>query len=104
MPEYHPCPYLSGVVEVTDERYAHVLMRHADFAPAHWQRVAETLLDPDQVRASVNSADAIVFYRWYSDVDKYAIAVVNIGSEARRWLMTAYFRRYVDGELLWQRP
>lgn len=104
MPEYHPCPYFGGnLVEITDERYVHVLRRHSDFAPVHWQRVGETLLEPDQVRASITSADAIVFFRWYPDVDKYVIAVVNIESEIRRWLMTAYFRRYVDGELLWER-
>ena len=49
MPEYHPCPYLGGAtVEITDERYEHVLFGHSDFAPAYWERVAETLLDPDR--------------------------------------------------------
>lgn len=90
MPEYRFCPYLGDTVEVTDERYVHVLRRHSDFAPAHWQRVEETLLDPDQGRASVAGADVIVFFRWYPDVDKYVIAVINIESEIRRWLMTAY--------------
>ena len=104
MPEHHFCPYLGDIVEVTDERYVHVLRRHSDFVPAHWQRVEETLLDPDQVRASVTSAGAVVFFRWYADVDKYVVVVVNIESEIRHWLMTAYFRRYIDGELLWERP
>ena len=102
MPEFFPCPYLGVTVECADERYAHVLRRHGDFAPVHWGKVAETLLAPNQVRASNSDPDAILFFRWYPDVDKYVIVVVNIEDRGRCWLMTAYFRRDVAGELLWE--
>ena len=101
MPEFFPCLYLGAAVECTDERYAHVLMRHNDFAPAYWGRVAETLFDPDQVRASKRDASAVLLFRWYAGVSKYVIVVVNIDTATRRWLMTAHFVKEPEGELLW---
>ena len=101
MAEFFPCPLFGGVVECTDERYAHVLKRHADFAPVYWGRVAETLLDPEQVRASRSDDEAILFFRWYVDLEKYVIVVVNTSNALRFWLMTAYMRKDTEGELLW---
>ena len=54
MPEFCPCPYLGSVVEVTDERYAHVLLGHPDLAPEQWARVGETLASPDKVLRSAS--------------------------------------------------
>ena len=62
---------------------------------------AETPLDPDQVRASKRDAGVILFFRWYPDVGKYVVVVVNIENPARRWLITAHFARKSDGDLLW---
>ena len=101
MPEFFPCPYFGATVECTDERYAHVVNGHSDFALAYWERVAETLLDPDQVRASKRDSGAMLFFRWYPDVSKYVIVVVNIDTAVRHWLMTAFFVKKPEGELLW---
>ena len=101
MPEFFPCPYLGVTVECTAERYAHVMERHDDFAPVYWERVAETLLDPDQVRASKRDAGVMLFFRWYPDVGNYVLVVVNIDTLIRRWIMTAHFVGEVAGELLW---
>ena len=103
MPEFFPCRYLDGEVEVTDERYAHVLQGHSDFAPAYWGRVADTLSAPDQVRGSKRDTGVMLFFRWYADVSKYVIVVVNIENPGRRWLMTAHFVRTPAGELLWEK-
>ena len=70
MPEYHPCPYLAAAVEITDERYAHVPMRHNDFASAYWQRAGETLQDPDLIIIRQQDKGAIMLYRWYDDIEK----------------------------------
>ena len=101
MPEIFPCPYLNAAVECTDERRQHVMVGHDDFAIAHWGRAAETLLDPDQVRASKRDPVVILFFRWYPDVAKHATVVVNIQNPARHWLLTAYFTRRPEGDLLW---
>ena len=45
-----PCPYLGAEVELTDERELHIGERHPDLLPAHRDRIAHTLADPDQVR------------------------------------------------------
>ena len=101
MAESFPCPYLDAAVECTNAHYAHVLERHSDFALTHWGRAAETLLDPDQVRASKKDTGVILFFRWYPDISKYVAVVINIENPARRWLMTAHFARKADGDLLW---
>ena len=45
----------------------------------------------------------MLFFRWYADVSKYVIVVVNIENPGRRWLMTAHFVRTPAGELLWEK-
>ena len=47
--------------------------------------------------------EAALFFRWYADVSKYVIVVVNIEDPSRRWLMTAHFVRTPAGELLWEK-
>ena len=106
MPEYHPCPYFGGgIVEITDERYNHVLSRRDDFAPAHWERVGETIRDPDRVIMRRQDEGAVMLYRWYDDIDKNVVAVVRTDTTGRRWLVTAYMtRNMARGMLLWAKP
>lgn len=49
MPQF-PCPYLGLLVELTDERRHHILLKHPDLLPAYIDHVAETLAEPDEVR------------------------------------------------------
>ncbi len=45
-----PCPYLGDEVELSDEREQHIAEHHPELLPAHKDRIAGTLADPDQVR------------------------------------------------------
>jgi hypothetical protein len=45
-----PCPYLGVLVELTDERRRHILLKHPDLLPKYIDYVAETLAEPDDVR------------------------------------------------------
>jgi hypothetical protein len=38
-----PCPYLGVLVELTDERQRHILLKHPDLLPEYIDYVAETL-------------------------------------------------------------
>ena len=82
-----PCPYLKGEVELTEERERHIAERHPDLLPAHRERLAETLVQPDQVRRSARFGSARLFSRWYADVrlGKHVV-VVATGSSRRTWL------------------
>ena len=63
-----PCPYLDGDADLTEGRERHIAERHPDLLPAHRQRIAETLANPDQVRTSVRFGSAKLFSRWYTDL------------------------------------
>ena len=103
MPEYHPCPYLRGDVEITDERYEHVLKGHSELALYHWERLSETLGQPDMVLRSNSDDTATLFLRWYDDLDKMIVAVV-ISEPERNWLITGYITGDMPkGEILWER-
>ena len=41
-----PCPYLGVLVELTDERQRHILLKHPDLLPEYIDYVAETLAEP----------------------------------------------------------
>jgi len=102
-----PCPYLKGEVELTEERERHIAERHPDLLPEHRERVAETLADPDQVRKSIRFADARLFSRWYTDVQRGKYVVVVVVSQLageRHWIITAYLtRELAEGEVEWRR-
>ena len=103
-----PCPYLKGEVELTEERQRHIAERHPDLLPEHWDRVAETLGDPDQVRRSTRFGSARLFSRWYTDVQRGKHLVVVVVSELdpkeRHWIITAYLtRQLAEGEGEWKR-
>lgn len=103
-----PCPYLKGEVELTPERERHIAARHPDLLPEHRERLTQTLAAPDQVRRSPRFGNALLFSRWYTDVNrgKYVVVVVVSGPDAasRHWIITAFLtRRLAEGEPEWKR-
>jgi hypothetical protein len=88
-----PCPYLNGEVELTEERIQHIREGHPDLLRAYQDRIAETLLAPDEVRCSARSKRARLFSRWFDDMmgGKHVVVVVlSDTSPVRRWVVTAY--------------
>ena len=49
-----PCPSLGLLVELTDERRRHILVKHPDLLPAYTDYVAETLAQPDEVQETAS--------------------------------------------------
>ena len=101
MATWLPCPYLSGVVELTDEREWHIATNHPDLLPEHRDRLAETLTDPDQIRVSEPLAGTRMFSRWFPSVrgGKHVVLIVvsdPIGIR-RHWIITAYLTRKLTG-------
>ena len=102
------CPYLNAQVELTDERERHIVERHPDLLPDHRQRIADTLVDPDQVRQSARLANARMFSRWFESVrgGKHVVVVVvsDSGPDGRHWIITAYIaRKLAEGAIEWKR-
>jgi hypothetical protein len=64
----YPCPYLSGAVELSDEREQHIAEHHPDLLPDHRDRIGHTLADPDQVRRSRRFGNARLFAKWYDNL------------------------------------
>jgi hypothetical protein len=94
------CPYLSGSVELTDERERHIASRHPDLLPEHRERLVQTIVDPDQVRRSGRFGDARLFSKWFSELrgGKYIVVVIISEPEMpRHWIITAYIARELSG-------
>lgn len=103
-----PCPYLRGEVELTDEREHHIAENHPDLLPAHYQRIADTLADPDQIRCSKRFPSARLFARWYDNLrgGKHVVVVVvtEVAPVGRHWIVTAYIaRKLAEGGVEWKR-
>lgn len=104
----HPCPYLKGAVELTEERERHIAERHPDLLPEQRDRIAETLARPDQVRRSARFGSARLFSRWYTDLRQGKHVVVVVVSDPdpaeRHWIITAYMaRKLAEGDVEWER-
>jgi hypothetical protein len=103
-----PCPYLGGTVELTDERRQHILLRHPDLLPEHFDRLAATLADPDEVRKDRRFPGTRIFSRWFEDLKggKFIVGVVvsDLPPQERHWIVTAYIaRELVRGDIEWKR-
>ena len=101
------CPYLSGPVELTDERQEHITDHHPDLLPENLNCIKETISDPDQIRRSKRFHNARLFTRWFEDVNrgKYVVVVVVTDQELpRHWIITAYIaRKLAQGDVEWQK-
>ena len=108
MARYFPCPYLNTDVELTDEREHYVRLKHELALREDGALIAAALEDPDEIRRSLTDATALLFYRWYDDLEsgKYvAVVVVDDSSTAGRlWIVTAYVTdRPRRGMIEWKR-
>lgn len=101
------CPYLEANVELTDERYEHILIRHPDLVPAYYDTIKDTLYAPDEVRRSERATNTLLFARWFDDVREgkfVVVAVVSESNQQRYWMITAYIaRRLSGGTVEWKR-
>jgi hypothetical protein len=102
------CPYLGSEVELTDEREQHIAEQHPDLLPAHRQKIADTLAEPDQVRHSTRFGNTRLFSHWFAELrgGKYVVVVVmsHYGSSRRHWIITAYIaRKLAGGEIEWKK-
>jgi hypothetical protein len=66
---------------LTEERERHIEERHPDLLPAHRDKLAVVLADPDTIRGSVRAPAARLFSRWYTDVRRGRHVVVVVLSE-----------------------
>jgi hypothetical protein len=103
-----PCPYLGGGVELTDERRQHILSKHPDLLPEHFDALAQTIADPDQVRRDNRFPLTRLFARWFDELKggKFLIAAVVTDPPpgVRHWIVTAYItERPTRGLIEWMR-
>jgi hypothetical protein len=104
----YACTYLGSDVELSEERARHIAERHPDLLPAHAERIAQVLGEPDFVRRSSRVGSARLFSRSFPGDPSERHIVVVVISEAepspRHWVITAYqARKLSGGEIEWER-
>lgn len=101
------CPYLSGLVELTDERLQHITQNHPGTFPEYFPQLEETLADPDLIRSSSYDPNALLFSKWFESIrmGRYLVVVVVSQTDpARHWILTTYTaRKITGGQALWQK-
>ena len=103
------CPYLHGDVELTDERAAHIAIRHPELLPKHLDQLKLTLADPDEVRIDPDYPRTRLFVRWFAGLLGGKMVVVAVVDDpppvTRHWIVTALAaNRPPRGDLQWKRP
>lgn len=102
--ELFQCPYLGSVVELSDNRLQHIRTDHHGLPADLDTYIAGSLASPDLIIRKPQQDDAIQFYRWYYDLNKYMVVVVIVDTGPRYWAVTAYAaHRTQRGERLWSR-
>ncbi|MCP4167094.1 MAG: hypothetical protein GY759_14575 [Chloroflexi bacterium] len=87
----------------------HIAERHPELLPDHFDRIEDTLNDPDEVRRSSRFGNARLFSRWFDSVRGGKHVVVVVVSDGipddRDWIITAYISRKLSGGTVeWKRP
>lgn len=85
---------LGRQIELTDERKEHIFLYHKDIIP-FFERMAEVLNTPDEVRRTRDDKQVVLFYRFYPDIlaGKFFVAAVKINK--RNFILTAYLTRRI---------
>ena len=69
-------------------------------------RIKETLLDPDEVRASIQSNDILLFYKLYPKTPvttKYILVVAKVSNE-EGFIVTAFYTDKIKkGDIIWKK-
>ncbi|HUP53078.1 MAG TPA: hypothetical protein VM198_11410 [Longimicrobiales bacterium] len=104
----YACPYLNSDVELSEERARHIAERHPDLLPAHAERIAQFLEEPDLVRRSGRLGSARLFSRFFpgGSSEKHVVVVIvsEVEPSPRHWVITAYqARKLSGGEIEWER-
>lgn len=86
--------YSGHGVELTDERWAHILLYHPDLA-SFLGRLAEALRAPDVLRQSTEDANVLVHYKYFADVLGGKSLAVVVKTNGRRFVLTAYLTRRI---------
>jgi len=78
----------SKSISVPAERKKHILSRHPEVAEV-WDKIGETLREPDEIRASRYDDKVWIYYRLYPRRKKYLSVVVRI-YDGDGLLLTSY--------------
>ena len=101
---FFPCPYLSSLVELNEERGRHIRRGHGELLPAHPDYIASALADPDQIQRKIPDDNSLQFCRWNNPLGKHVVVAVVNDSGRRHWIVTAYVaHRLPKGEIIWTR-
>ena len=96
--------YLGDEIELTDERWSHIIKEHPE-VELHKRSIGEVLNDPEYVKRSIRDREVLPYYRYYPNilVGKYLLIVVRKGIK-RSFILTCYIADEVrKGETLWER-
>jgi hypothetical protein len=95
---------IGKVVSLSSDRWKHVLS-HPEMKNQRI-RVKETLLDPDEIRQSIQSNDTLLFYKLYLKTPvttKYMLVVVKVSNE-EGFIVTAFYTDKIKkGDIIWKK-
>ncbi len=92
-------------IRLTEERQDHFVLDHPEMS-GQFDKLQETLRDPDRIVRSKTDLDVELFYRHYGStpVTQKHLCIVVKSVIDDTFIITAYFTDSIKkGELLWQR-
>lgn len=95
---------IGKVVSLDEVRWRHVL-EHPEMKN-QLDRIKETAVNPDEVRASVHGSSVLLFYKFYEETpvtEKYLIVVIK-SLNREGFIVTAFFTdRVKKGDSVWRK-
>ncbi|MBI3538179.1 MAG: hypothetical protein HY070_11570 [Chloroflexi bacterium] len=95
--------YLGEEIFLTAQVYQVILVKHLEVS-RFFDRVGDTLMNPDEVRKSVTDSRVRLYYRYYPDVLDGKFVVVVVKRAEGIFISTIYATdRIKEGEILWKK-
>ncbi|MDX2076813.1 MAG: hypothetical protein SFZ02_10305 [bacterium] len=88
---------------LTQDTRDNILKKHPEVAD-FWDKIAQTLLSPDEIRRSIRDERVILYYRFDGQVLDGKWVVVVVKRVERRFISTIYATDQIkSGDILWKK-
>jgi hypothetical protein len=93
----------SGTVELTEERWSHIIKEHPEVLPFK-DRIEVVLKEPDYIKRSSRDANVLMYYKFYDDIFNGNYLLVVVKEAIRSFVLTCYITDGIrKGETLWEK-
>lgn len=94
---------INKIIELSSKRSKHIIEYHPDIK-IHFSKISEVLKYPDQIRKSRYDPEALLFYKYFANIEEGKFLVVVVKINKRNFVLTSYLTDKIKtGEIIYEK-